>query len=110
MKQIKIITLSIFLGVFNYADGMMSRLNRYIPSYGTKQTKTYKTPIIKSSKKTSSLKKITRSYATENSPNQLSFWQHVKNWISGKWNGKGLSTTAFKIRNKKENSLNDNLM
>lgn len=109
MKQVKIIVLSIFLVLCNYADGMISRLKRYIPSYTTKRTKAYKIPKIKpiQSKNVFSPKKIiTRSYTTENSPEEGSFWQNIKNWL----HGKGSSKSVLKSEKKKENSLDDNLM
>jgi len=90
MKRAKIITLSIFLVLVNYAYSM-NLIKRYALSKTIKQTKTYKTPTIKSikPKKVFFPKKIDKKfYTTQNSPDQSSFWQDTKKWLGEKWYGK----------------------
>lgn len=72
MKRAKIITLSVFLILCNYADGMNVLLRRYIPSKTVRKTKKPIKP-----KKVFSPKKIHKKfYTTENSPEKESFWQN----------------------------------
>jgi len=113
MTKAKIITISIFLVLFNYVDGMIWRIQRYFPSKTIKQTKPYKKSLGKQSKKVFSPKKIDKKFYTtqQNSPEKGSFWQSVKNWIGRNWYGKEGETNfksfenANQYQNKKKQKL-----
>lgn len=107
MKRTKIITLSIFLVLFNHIHSM-NVIKRYHPLQTIKKTRTYKAPKIQpiKPKKVFSPKKIDKKFYTtqQNQSEKSSFWQEAKKWLGEKLYGKQTKINTRNFENFAQNS------